>query len=85
VDDEAFLSTLNHSRAIVQHAHYESRTQRKFLTDSTLPRDAFRLRHYAGAVTYCVDGFLDKNRDLLFQVCFRVSATVGDLLLSCCV
>ena len=54
---------------MLNHAHFESRTQKKFLTDNTLPRHAFRLRHYAGYVTYDINTFLDKNRDTLYYVC----------------
>uniref|UniRef100_A0A8C7PDD7 Myosin IG n=1 Tax=Oncorhynchus mykiss TaxID=8022 RepID=A0A8C7PDD7_ONCMY len=46
-----------------QHPHYTSRK-----VDKTMEfhRD-FRIRHYAGDVTYSVEGFLDKNKDPLFQ------------------
>ncbi|KAK7488188.1 hypothetical protein BaRGS_00020630 [Batillaria attramentaria] len=63
--DRTFLAKLDERCA--GHPHYESRNCRKTQSDKTLPHDAFRLKHYAGNVTYKVEGFLDKNNDLLFR------------------
>ncbi|XP_025081061.1 unconventional myosin-Ib-like isoform X3 [Pomacea canaliculata] len=63
--DRTFLAKLDERCA--DHPHYESRHCRKTQSDKTLPHEAFRLRHYAGNVTYKVEGFLDKNNDLLFR------------------
>ncbi|XP_003465851.1 unconventional myosin-Ig isoform X1 [Cavia porcellus] len=64
ITDRIFLQTLDtHHR---HHPHYSSR--QLCPTDKTMEfgRD-FRIKHYAGDVTYSVDGFIDKNRDFLFQ------------------
>ncbi|XP_035286909.1 unconventional myosin-Ig [Anguilla anguilla] len=49
-----------------QHPHYTSRKLSP--SDKTIEfnRD-FRILHYAGDVTYSIEGFLDKNKDPLFQ------------------
>lgn len=65
VTDRTFLEKLN--QTCKDHPHYESRALKKNQSDRSLPYDAFRLKHYAGNVTYKVDGFLDKNNDLLYR------------------
>jgi len=47
VSDETFLNKLN--QICANHPHYESRGCKKARSDRTLPHDAFRLQHYAGA------------------------------------
>uniref|UniRef100_A0AAY5KQ16 Myosin ID n=1 Tax=Esox lucius TaxID=8010 RepID=A0AAY5KQ16_ESOLU len=64
VTDEVFLQGLNSKLA--KHAHYTSRKLSP--TDKSLEFDRdFRVRHYAGDVVYSVVGFIDKNKDTLFQ------------------
>ncbi|XP_077482186.1 unconventional myosin-Id [Stigmatopora argus] len=64
VTDELFLQGLNGKLA--KHAHYTSRKLSP--TDKSLEFDRdFRIRHYAGNVAYSVVGFIDKNKDTLFQ------------------
>ncbi|XP_060583586.1 unconventional myosin-Ia-like isoform X8 [Ruditapes philippinarum] len=65
VTDKTFLEKMN--TTCKDHPHYESRALRKNQSDRSLPHDAFRLKHYAGNVTYKVDGFIDKNNDLLYR------------------
>ncbi|XP_063069493.1 unconventional myosin-Ib isoform X2 [Engraulis encrasicolus] len=67
VTDETFLDKLN--TICAEHLHFESRQSKnsKFLTDHTLPHNCFRIQHYAGKVLYRVEGFVDKNNDLLYR------------------
>jgi len=61
--DQTFLEKMN--EVFKEHKHYESaETNRK---DKSLERDVFRIKHYAGDVTYRVTSFLDKNTDSLFK------------------
>ncbi|CAL8304846.1 unnamed protein product [Lota lota] len=64
VTDEVFLQGLNGKLA--KHVHYTSRKLSP--TDKSLEFDRdFRIKHYAGNVVYSVVGFIDKNKDTLFQ------------------
>ncbi|XP_056154272.1 unconventional myosin-Ig [Lampris incognitus] len=64
VTDTVCLESMN--TKLAQHPHYTSRKLSP--TDKTMEfQRHFRVRHYAGDVTYSVEGFLDKNKDPLFQ------------------
>ncbi|XP_054642602.1 unconventional myosin-Ib isoform X2 [Dunckerocampus dactyliophorus] len=67
VTDETFLDKLN--MICAEHQHFESRLSKnsKFLNDHSLPHCCFRIQHYAGKVLYRVEGFVDKNNDLLYR------------------
>jgi myosin-1 len=49
----------------LKHKHFETYESSK---DRKIPDNCFRIKHYAGDVTYNIDGFLDKNKDLLFTM-----------------
>jgi len=61
------------------HAHYESYSSTQ---DRTISNQSFRLKHYAGDVTYNVIGFLDKNKDTLFIDLVQTMLTSKDPLLA---
>ncbi|XP_072905181.1 unconventional myosin-Id-like [Hemitrygon akajei] len=49
-----------------KHAHYTSRKLSPTEKDMEFNKH-FRIKHYAGQVTYSVEGFIDKNKDTLYQ------------------
>jgi len=60
--DNTFLESLNVQFG--KHAHYQSYLSSQ---DRSIGDNSFRLKHYAGDVTYDVANFLDKNKDTLFS------------------
>eukprot|EP01097_Dermamoeba_algensis_P009393 TRINITY_DN660_c0_g1_i10.p1 TRINITY_DN660_c0_g1~~TRINITY_DN660_c0_g1_i10.p1 ORF type:complete len:779 (+),score=206.65 TRINITY_DN660_c0_g1_i10:954-3290(+) len=75
--DQAFLEKLD--KYFAKHDHYES-----FLTakDKTIKSGEFRLKHYAGDVSYDVSGFIDKNKDTLWRDVLVVMSQSTDSLMS---
>uniref|UniRef100_A0A3P9M9Z3 Myosin IHa n=1 Tax=Oryzias latipes TaxID=8090 RepID=A0A3P9M9Z3_ORYLA len=65
VTDLTFLERLEEKMGT--HPHFVTHRLADKTTRRTLERGDFRLLHYAGEVTYCVVGFLDKNNDLLYK------------------
>lgn len=63
--DLTFLNKLNDR--LGSHPHYVCHKYASTAVQKTMGRDDFRLVHYAGDVTYNVNGILDKNNDLLFR------------------
>uniref|UniRef100_A0A6Q2X3Z8 Myosin motor domain-containing protein n=1 Tax=Esox lucius TaxID=8010 RepID=A0A6Q2X3Z8_ESOLU len=63
--DLTFLERLEEKMG--SHPHFVTHKLADKTTRKTLERGDFRLLHYAGEVTYCVVGFLDKNNDLLYR------------------
>eukprot|EP01113_Clastostelium_recurvatum_P018679 TRINITY_DN2199_c0_g3_i1.p1 TRINITY_DN2199_c0_g3~~TRINITY_DN2199_c0_g3_i1.p1 ORF type:complete len:1027 (-),score=334.99 TRINITY_DN2199_c0_g3_i1:84-2738(-) len=59
--DTTFLDQISHN--FKANPHYQSYQS---TNDRSLGDTSFRLKHYAGDVTYDVAGFLDKNKDTLF-------------------
>ncbi|EFA77144.1 myosin IE [Heterostelium album PN500] len=59
--DQTFLGQITNT--FDKNQHFQSYQSTK---DRSIGENCFRLKHYAGDVTYDVSGFLDKNKDTLF-------------------
>ncbi|CAB4007704.1 unconventional myosin-Ic-like isoform X1 [Paramuricea clavata] len=65
VSDMTFLSKLITS--IGKHEHFVCHEMSDYEGRKEIGREEFRLKHYAGDVTYSVLGFIDKNNDPLYR------------------
>ncbi|XP_072557587.1 unconventional myosin-Ic isoform X1 [Paramormyrops kingsleyae] len=66
------------------HAHFVTHKLADGKTRKVMGREEFRLLHYAGEVNYNVNGFLDKNNDLLFRNLKEVTCQSENKILSQC-
>lgn len=64
ITDEMLLEAMDNK--LKGHHHYTSR-QLKPADKELRHKVDFRITHYAGDVVYCINNFLDKNRDTLYQ------------------
>ncbi|XP_050702341.1 unconventional myosin-Ia-like [Eriocheir sinensis] len=62
---EALLQQLSFSCG--GHSLFDIKGGRHSHSDNNIPSDSFRIRHYAGSVTYSVSGFVEKNSDSLHR------------------
>lgn len=79
ITDEMLLDALD--KKLSHHPHYSSR-QLKPMDKELRHREDFRITHYAGDVIYCINGFIEKNRDTLFQDFKRLLFHSNDRLMS---
>ncbi|GFY68495.1 unconventional myosin-Id [Trichonephila inaurata madagascariensis] len=79
ITDEMLIEAMDNKLA--SHKHYTSRKVAP--TDKTLEhRRDFRIKHYAGDVTYSITGFMEKNMDSLYQDFKRLMYCSADPLIS---
>lgn len=77
--DLTLLAKMNNGLA--EHPHYICHSP---AMQKVLNRDEFRLIHYAGDVTYNVNGFLDKNNDLLFRNLKEIMVSATNPIITQC-
>ncbi|KAI5099096.1 unconventional myosin-Ic [Silurus meridionalis] len=81
-NDLTFLVKLEDT--LGSHAHFLTHKLADGKTRKVMGRDEFRLLHYAGEVNYNVNGFLDKNNDLLFRNLKEVMCMSENKILNQC-
>lgn len=64
INDETLLDAMD--KNLSAHPHYSSR-QLKPMDKELKHREDFRITHYAGDVIYNISGFIEKNKDTLYQ------------------
>ncbi|NXM05749.1 MYO1H protein, partial [Tyrannus savana] len=82
--DLSFLEKLEEK--VGDHPHFVTRKLADQKTRKSIDWVDFRLLHYAGEVTYCAVGFLEKNNDLLYRnlkevLCNSKNAIIRDCFL----
>uniref|UniRef100_A0A8C1FET3 Unconventional myosin-Ic n=1 Tax=Cyprinus carpio carpio TaxID=630221 RepID=A0A8C1FET3_CYPCA len=80
--DITFLEKLEDT--VGGHAHFLTHKLADGKTRKVMGREEFRLIHYAGEVNYNVNGFLDKNNDLLFRNLKEVMCMSENKILTQC-
>ncbi|XP_064540131.1 unconventional myosin IC isoform X1 [Drosophila montana] len=80
--DRTFLEKL--TQKLADHHHYVCHEKAPIQVQKVMGRDEFRLVHYAGEVTYTVNGFLDKNNDLLFRDLKETLSKAGNNIVRSC-
>uniref|UniRef100_A0A1A8A9T4 Myosin IC n=1 Tax=Nothobranchius furzeri TaxID=105023 RepID=A0A1A8A9T4_NOTFU len=80
--DLTFLEKLEDT--VGGHPHFITHKLADGKTRKVMGREEFRLLHYAGEVNYNVNGFLDKNNDLLFRNLKEVMCMSENKILTQC-
>lgn len=77
-----FLERMDQS--LGRHKHYTSHGTAEYKARKDLGRRDFLIMHYAGTVTYTIDGFIDKNNDLLFRDLKELMSSSPSAILQAC-
>ncbi|KAG7275111.1 LOW QUALITY PROTEIN: hypothetical protein CRUP_009471 [Coryphaenoides rupestris] len=81
---KGIISILKLEETVGGHAHFVTHKLADPKTRKVMSREEFRLLHYAGDVNYNVNGFLDKNNDLLFRNLKEVMCMSENKILTQC-